>query len=153
MKEFWRIETDERFTYGQRIELGKLFADENASDVAKFKGAFRIVYDYEVRAVEFKTLMPIFEQIANGLKYWLDAENAMLASEPSADEIAAGCREYAEKVGELGQIVSIAKDFSILPNDLLKRPYSEVFGIMVADHERAKFEKRLNEQLTKKWRK
>ncbi len=153
MNDFWNIETDERFSYGQRIELGKLFADDEATDVDKFKGAFRICYDYEVRAVEFKTLMPIFESIANGLKYWLEAENAMLASEPSADEVAAGCREYAQKVGELGQVVSIAKDFSILPNDLLKRPYSEIFGIMVADHERAKFEKRLNEVMTKKWRK
>ena len=144
------IKTDERFTYSMRIELGKIFADKEKSDLDKFKETFQVLYNHTPKATEYTKLLLHFEQIVGDLVYWLEMEEKMLASTPSADEIAAGVREYSQAVGELATLVTLSKDYHVFPNDVLKRPYSEIFGILYADSERAKFERRLNEVIMKK---
>lgn len=144
------IKTDERFTYSMRIELGKIFADQEKSDLDKFKETYECLYNHTPKASEYKELILHFEQIVNDLVYWLETEEKMLASTPSADEIAAGVREYSQAVGELATVISLSKDYHTFPNDILKRPYAEIFGILYADSERAKFERRLNDVIMKK---
>lgn len=144
------IKTDERFTYSMRIELGKIFADQEKSDLDKFKETYECLYNHTPKASEYKELILHFEQIVNDLVYWLETEEKMLSSSPSSDEIAAGVREYSQAVGELATVISLSKDYHTFPNDILKRPYSEIFSILYADSERAKFERRLNDVIMKK---
>ena len=144
------IKTDERFTYSMRIELGKIFADQEKSDLDKFKETYECLYNHTPKASEYKELILHFEQIVNDLVYWLETEEKMLSSSPSADEIAAGVREYSQAVGELATVISLSKDYHTFPNDILKRPYSEIFSILYADSERAKFDRRLNDVIMKK---
>ena len=143
------IRSDERFTYGMRIELGKILSDEQRTDFEKYEQSMLCVYGVKPTPREYVKMFSYFEGIIEGLRYWVDAETNMLHSTPSADEIAAGVEQYSS-VGELATIVQLAKDFHVFPNDILKRPYSEIFSILLVEREKSDFERRLNDVIRKK---
>lgn len=143
------IRSDERFTYGMRVELGKILSDEQRTDFEKYEQSMLCVYGVKPTPREYVKMFPYFEGIIDGLRYWVDAETQMLHSTPSADEIAAGVEQYSS-VGELATIVQLAKDFHVFPNDILKRPYSEIFSILLVEREKSDFERRLNDVIRKK---
>lgn len=143
------IRSDERFTYGMRVELGKILSDEQRTDFEKYEQSMLCVYGVKPKPREYVKMFPYFESIIEGLRYWVDAETNMLHSTPSADEIAAGVEQYSS-VGELATIVQLAKDFHVFPNDILKRPYSEIFSILLVEREKSDFERRLNDVIRKK---
>lgn len=152
MWDFFDIKTDDRFTYGMRIELGKLLADEARSDVEKFVGTFECLYGKRPKARDYSRLLGRFETIVNDLIYWLESEQRLLSTTPTADELAAGYRDFATRVGELGTVVRLSKDYGVFPNEVLKRPYSEIFSILYTDCELGKYEKRYSDLLSKKYK-
>jgi len=141
-----------KMTFGQRIDLGKLF-QSGASEVEKFERAFEILHKKRPNHLQYTVLMKYFYQIIDGLTFWAQQEAAMLHYEPTEEEVRAGIKEYSEKVGELGTVKSLAKTYSTDPDVILSWEYGKVFGLLFADLEEAKFQRRLNKVIEQKYNK
>lgn len=134
-------------TYGQRIELGTLFNCQ-PSEVEAIMKSYKIIYKEEPTLKQLtKYVKEDFEEMLEGLKYWIDAESEYLHYEPTPEEVAAGINQLK---CPLSTAVSIGKDFGMMPNDVLQRPYSEIFTILWANCENSKFEKKLSKIMNKK---
>jgi hypothetical protein len=139
-----------KLTYGQRIELGKIF-EKSTDEIFLFKGIFSVLHGYSPKIREFKKLLPYFESIIEGLEHWLEAEKA-LNYEPSTEEKQAGIIELGKKIGEFGTIKALAKNYGKEPDEILKWEYGKVFGILYTDLEEFKFQKRYNEVIERKYK-
>lgn len=132
------------FTYGQRIELGEIFSEEETSEYYKLCKAFKVMYGYSRKWLPVRMRVRKFNGIALGLKGWIDKEREMLKYNPSSEEISAGIKELSEKVGNMSTIKQLAKAYSIDPDEVLKWSYAKVFAILYTDLEERKFEQKLN---------
>lgn len=131
------------FTYGQRIELGDIFSDEEVGEYTRLCKAFKCMYGYSRKWIPLRRRARMFNEILDGFKGWIDKEQAMLKYNPSSDEMSAGIKELSEKVGNMSTIKQLAKAFSTDPDEILKWPYSKVFVILYTDLEERKYEEKL----------
>lgn len=141
-----------KFTFEQRIELGKIFTSGN-DEIIIFKKVFKCLHDYDPILKDLKKLSPYLIEITEGLKFWIEAEQNGLKYEPSDDEKKAGILQLSKKLGELATIKSLAKNFGKDMDEVLKWEYGKVFGILFADLEEYKFQKKYNEVLEQKYKK
>lgn len=131
------------FTYGQRIELASIASDPNRSEGRKFIDMLHAIYpkaNVSFTAAWFAE----YERLIDGLRFWIDKEQSMLQYNPSADEIAAGIQELTKKLGPMSTVIALATKFSQDPDTILEWKYAKVFGLLYADIEAAKFQKRLS---------
>lgn len=141
-----------KFTYGQRIELGKIFQNDELSEVDKFERTFECLHGFKPLVFQYKKLMPYFEKIVEGFTFWIQTEVAALNYEPTAEEISAGIKDLSQKLGEFGTSKAIAKAFGKDPDEILKWEYAKVFGILYTDLEEAKFQMKYQKILTDKYK-
>jgi len=141
-----------KITYGQRIELGKIFQNLETSEIEKFNQTFECLHNFRPVVLQYKKLLPYFEKIIDGLKFWIETEQTLLKYEPSVEELSAGIKELSEKLGEFGVVKSIGKVFSCDPDLILKWEYSKVFYILFTDLEEAKFQIRFQKVLEQKYK-
>jgi len=142
-------------TYGQRIELGNLYASQK-SEVDKFKETFHILHNVKIdfsNLKQMKMYVEYFQQIVDGLQFWFEKEKTLLEYIPEPEEVRAGIKELGEKVGYFGAIKTLAKNYSQDPDDILEWKYGKVFGIIYTDFEEFKYQKRLNKQYEQKLKK
>ncbi|MDR1459461.1 MAG: hypothetical protein LBI60_04540 [Bacteroidales bacterium] len=140
------------FTFEQRNDLGELFSS-GKTEVEKFKGAFKILHGIDIDfsdTEQIKNYIEYFEEIIDGLRFWFEGEKKLLAYKPEPEEIRAGIKELSEKIGVLGTIKALAKNYSQDPDTILKWKYGKVFGILYADLEEYKYQKRLHKQYGQK---
>ena len=142
-------------TYGQRIDLGELFAG-GGTEVDKFKEAIRILHGVTPdfgNAAELRDSWEYYREITDGITFWADAEKRMLSYDPEPEELRAGIRELGDRIGVYGVITALAKDYGQDPDTILTWQYGKVFGILYADLETHKYQKRLHRQYEKNIRK
>lgn len=135
------------FTYGDRIAMSEIFGNEDLTEYAQMKAAFKELHGFSARLLPLNARIRAFKRIISGLQSWIDKEKQLLDYQPSADEIAAGVKELGEKVGAMSTIKALAKAYSKDPDDVLKWDYAKVFGILYTDLEERKFETKLNKRI------
>ena len=140
-----------KLSYGQRIELGKIF-QADANDVEKFNKTFECLHQYTPKVADYKTLIDYFKEIIDGVHFWIEREK-LLKYDPTPEETQAGIVSFCEKVGEFATIKSIAKTYGKDPDEIMDWEYGKVFGILYTDMEESKFQKRLNKVFERKYKK
>ena len=138
-------------TFGQRIDLGKLFS-ENITELQMFEKTFKILHNTTPSIIQYRRLLPYFKRILEGLKFWSEQEASLLKYEPTIEEKQAGVVEFAKKVGEFATIKSLAKAYSCDPDDILKWKYGKVFGILYTDLEEHKFNQKYQKVIESKYK-
>lgn len=138
------------YTYQNRIAFGEIFSREDLSEYAKLAEAFREVYGYSGRWLWRKKRLKRYTEIAQGLADWVRLEQHALTHTPSADEVAAGVEEYSKEVGEDGTVAALAEQFGQTPMQIRRWPYYEAFRYLRANALNARFQKRLQNQITSK---
>lgn len=96
-----------KLTYGQRIELGEILAREGSSISEKYSAVMQCLYPDWVQTFE-KEWVAWFEEIVEGLRYWMQREATMLAYQPTAEEIAAGINNLGKKLGPMMTVMTLA---------------------------------------------
>lgn len=132
-------------TFGQRIEIGKIFSNNKLTDLDKFEKTFECLHDYKISPKEYSELVEYYFQIIAGIESWVQKESTMLKYEPSAKERRAGIKELSIKTGELGTIKALAKNYNKDPDEILLWKYGKVFGILYTDLEEYKYQSRYME--------
>jgi hypothetical protein len=144
-----------RLTYGQRCELGELFAGDK-TEVDKFKGAFQILYkitpDFR-NSKEMKLYVEHFREIIDGLRFWLEKEKLLLDYNPEPEEVRAGIKDLSAKISHYGTIKTLAKNYAQDPDAIFNWEYGKVFGIIYTDLEEYKYRKRLYKEYERKFKK
>lgn len=141
-----------KLTFGQRIDLGKIFqSDEN--EIVKFEKVFKLLHDFTPDIAQYNELLPYFNEIIEGIAFWIEQEQTLLKYEPTSEEMSAGIMDLTKKTGEFGTIKALAKNYSKDPDEILKWEYGKVFGILYTDLEEHYFQKRYNKVLEKKYKK
>lgn len=135
------------FTYGQRLELGDIFGNEETSEYSKLCEAFKCMYGYSRKWLPMRMRIRVFDRILNGFKEWIEKEQTMLKYTPSSEEMSAGIQELSAKVGSMATIKQIAKSYSIDPDKVLEWPYAKVFAILYTDLEERKFDEKLRKSI------
>lgn len=141
------------FTYGNRIALGQIFRDTEKSEYQRMKAAFIELYGWSPRLLPMRLRVREMRRITAGFSGWIEKEQQLLNYEPDADQLAAGVKDLAEKVGDMGTLKAIAKAYAQDPDAVLQWEYSKVFGILFTDLEEYKFDKRYNKVIDGKYRK
>lgn len=149
-----------KFTYNQRIELGKIF-EAKSGDFETFFKVFECLHGFtpdikpktEAEIDKLKHLVNYYNEIVEGLQYWINAENTLLKCEPSPEEISAGVKQLTQKIGEYGTIKALAKNYSKDPDEILGWEYGKVFGILYTDLEEHKYQKRYYKVLERRYKK
>ncbi|MCL1936998.1 MAG: hypothetical protein FWF52_01205 [Candidatus Azobacteroides sp.] len=141
-------------TYKQRIALGELFMSEETYE-DKFKETFHILHEIELdfsNNEEMKMFAEYFQEVIDGLQYWINKEKELLDYQPEPEEIRAGIRELGEKISYYGTLKTLAKNYAQDPDKVLRWKYGKVFGILYTDLEEFKYQKRLNKEYEKKYK-
>lgn len=139
------------FTYGQRIELSKILADPSTPEARKFIQALECAYPGA--EVEFSTQwLREFERLIDGVRFWADKEETMLHYDPTADEIAAGINDMTKRVGPMSTVIALASKFSQDPDAILEWKYAKVFGLLFADLESYKFQRRYSKVMEQRYK-
>lgn len=142
------IDPINEWTYGQRIAVGKCF-EKSKNDLEIFNSVFKELHSIEPKLKDIAKFAPYFQKIADGLKYWLDAEAKMLVREPSTKEKNAGIKELYESIGEYGTLTTLAEKYSKDPDEILQWKYSKVFGILYSDLKKAIYQEKLQKEYAK----
>lgn len=139
-----------KMTYGQRIELGIILSNKDKNDFELFSDVFKCLYGRVPAASQIAKYIPFFKEVIEGMLFWIEQESTMLKYEPSIEERRAGIKELSAKVGDLGIIKAIAKDYKKDPDEIFNWEYSKVFGILYTDLEESKYRKRYQEVISNK---
>jgi len=137
-------------TFGQRIELGKILANNDYPELIKLEKVFMCLHGFQPKPKDYLSLMHYFSLIADGLKHWIEVESIMLKHEPTYEEKQAGIKELTKNIEEFGTVKALAKAYSQDPDEILLWKYSKVFGILYTDLEEYKYQVRYNKVIQKK---
>lgn len=138
-------------TYGQRIELGKIFASEILSEFEKFNKTIICLHGVKPQVRQIPKLMEYFKDIMVGLAHWAELENTLLHYDPTSEELEAGINELSKNIGEMSTITGLAKAYGKDPDTILGWEYSKVFGFLYADLETYKFRVKHDKILSRKY--
>lgn len=135
-------------TYAQRIELGQIFASGKPESHI-FREMFAcLAPDHEVlfsaEEIEY------YNEVMEGLLYWINRETKELQYKPTADELAAGIREFSRLVSDMGTITSLAEKFSKDPDEILQWKYGKVYNILYTNKESYLYSRRYNDVIMQK---
>lgn len=139
-------------TFGQRIDLGKILANDTSS-LEKFQKVFECLHKFKPIESEYPKLLDYFTEIIEGIKFWIECETTMLKYDPSSEEIQAGVKELSKNTGEFSTVKALAKAYHKDPDEILKWEYGKVFGILYTDLEEHKFQLRYNKVIESKYKK
>lgn len=139
-------------TFGQRIELGKIVAskkDELTISIEVIKCLHNFTPSRRQIIIVFDYLNSIYE----GLLYWSEIESMLLKHEPTTEEKLAGIKDLSKKIGEMGTVKALAKNYGVDPDIILTWKYSKVFGILYTDLQEYKYQLRYNKVIESKYKK
>lgn len=141
------------FTYAQRIELGKIFGDEQRSEYRRLVDAYKVLYGYSPRWLPFAFRYRRLQRLLEDFGRWIEIEQAQLDYKPDAAEIAAGVEELGKRIGAMGTLKALAKAYSTQPDKVLRWGYATVFGILYTDLQEYYYNKRLTKEREKEAKK
>lgn len=140
------------FTYGNRIELGSIFASTEKTEYQKLKAAFREVYGYSCRLVPFRRRLAMLNDLAQGLLSWVEKEQRLLKYNPTVNELAADIQGFSKRVGVFSTVKAIAKAYGCDPDVVLNWEYYKVFSILYTDLEEHKYQERYHKVLENEYK-
>lgn len=135
------------FTWGERIQLGKILADKDAPEMTKALNIIECLHGKDHPPIY--TLADYIEEIAEGLAFWVQQEQTLYL-EHSAEEMEAGYKQFSEAVGEMASIINVAKCYGKCPDEVLEWKYPTVFMHLKVEVESEKFNRRLQKVYEKK---
>lgn len=138
-----------KLTYGQRIELGQILFDEKKSASQKYAAAMACLYPGWTQTFAAEWIAR-YQEVIEGIEYWMKKEAAMLDYQPTGDELAAGFNDLGRKLGPMMTVMTLAEKFSRDPDEILQWEYGKVFGLLYADLENFKFQRRYRRIMEKK---
>lgn len=135
-------------TYAQRIELGQIFAS-GKPESRIFREMFACLAPghevlFSAEEIEY------YNEVMEGLLYWINCETKELQYKPTADELAAGIREFSRLVGYMGTITSLAEKFSKDPDEILQWKYGKVYKVLYTNKESYLYSRRYNDVIMQK---
>lgn len=133
-------------TFGQRIDIGKIFASNDDTYIKAIK-AIKVLHGIDVTVGWVNKHSDYLKSIIEGISNWVKIESDMLKYDPSPDEIRAGIRDLSKKIGDFGTVKSLAAKYGQDPDTILNWKYSKVFGILYTDLEEYKYSRRYTKQL------
>ncbi|MDR0541045.1 MAG: hypothetical protein LBH19_02405 [Dysgonamonadaceae bacterium] len=139
-----------KLTFGQRIELGKIF-QSGLSPAETFCKVFEALHGYTPETSEYGKLYPYFEEITAGLQFWFEQEK-LLEYKPTSEETQAGIKELSESIGEFGTIKALAKTYHTDPDVILTWQYGKVFGILYTDMKEFEYQRRYDKVIENKYK-
>lgn len=140
-----------KLTYGQRIEVGQILSGP-MSEADKFCQSLRCMFGEDYKVTWSVEEVRIFEQIIDGVKFWVEKETEMLKYDPTPEEVQAGCKQLSEKLGPMSTIMALAHKFGKDPDEITQWEYGKVFGLLYADLEQTKYERRYHKVIEAKSR-
>lgn len=129
-----------KLTYGQRIELGDILSKEGTSMSEKYVATMKCLYPDWVQTFTPEWI-EWFDEVVEGLRYWMEREATMLVYQPTAEEIAAGINNLGKKLGPMMTVMTLAEKFGKDPDEILQWEYGKVFGLLFADLESFKYQR------------
>ena len=150
------IKKADELTFGQYIDLKNILSkiDDSTKDSDLIKDIVRVLYKKDTTIKDYmdKKLIKYIGKVIEGITYWADLENKELAYKPSEEEKRAGIIELNDKVGYLGTVKVLAKNYSLDPDLILSWSWSKVFGILKTDLEEFRYQERLNKIMQEKYK-
>lgn len=140
-----------KLTYGQRIELGDILSKEDTSISEKYISTMKCLYP-EWKQTFSSKWVEWFEEVVEGVRYWMQREATMLAYQPTAEELAAGINNLGKKLGPMMTVMTLAEKFGRDPDEILQWDYGKVFGLLYADLEGFKYQKNYRKVMESKER-
>lgn len=132
-------------TFGQRLELGRIVADESLTELDKFKKGLEAL---GCKGGTITERVAYWHEVLEGLVYWVKRE-AQLKYEPKAEEKAAGIQELTRLTGDMGTVMALAKDFSVDPDVILEWKYGKVYNILYVNLQNFLYNERLEKEREK----
>ena len=108
---------------------------------------------YEIKDYASIELMQYVEDVITDVLHWVKIENETLHYSPTQTEKNAGFEKYAQEVGWMGIVVSLAKEFATRPEVILERWYwKEVYMVLYTDNKKYQYEEKLQKQIKLRYR-
>ncbi|MDR1416268.1 MAG: hypothetical protein LBJ57_02460 [Prevotellaceae bacterium] len=133
-----------KLTFYHRIELGKIIAS-GCDPAQALREVMRCLHGVEVdpkKESDLRGYVAYFEEIVRGISFWVEQEKR-LRYDPTPEELQAGIRQMYRNIGEFGTLTAIAQAYAKDPDEVLQWEYGKVFGLLMTDFEKAKFQQRL----------
>lgn len=133
-----------KLTFGQRIELGDIVDKCKDNEVQVFKSFFKCLHNIDISLAnpDIKWYVNYFNEICDGLAYWVEVEQKMLKYTPTTDERAAGIDNLNASIGHLGTLKALARNHGKSPDEVLNWEYGTVFGMLYADLQEYNYKER-----------
>lgn len=129
-----------KLTYGQRIELSDILGKADSTTSEKYIAVMQCLHPGWQHTFSIECIA-YFEEVVEGLRYWMEREATMLAYQPTAKEIAAGINNLGKKLGPMMTVMTLAEKFGKDPDEILQWEYGKVFGLLYADLESFKYQR------------
>lgn len=142
---------DGQFTFGQRIELGRIVSNPQTTEWFKMKACFECLHPGYVIQWNVEE-MAYWEEILKGIEWWVRREKKELKYVPTAEEYAAGIEILTLRVGEMSTICAMAEKFSRDPDEILEWKYGKVFNILFTNLQSYLYKDRLDKQIKRKYK-
>lgn len=128
-------------TFGQRIELGKIFSGKD-TEVVKFQKVFECLHSFTPMLPDYKKLFEYFNEIISGIKHWVNVESSVLKYEPTLREEASFQAINNKDLGN-ETAKAIAKNFNTDKEAVLSWQYKVVYKILLEDCEKRNYRNNL----------
>lgn len=139
------------FTYAERIALGEVWKRDDLREYQKLREAWRELYGWDCRWMPIRMRVRRLMRLAEGVEWWFRLEEDTLKAEPTAEQLKAGIRELAAKVGDMGTVKALAKDYGTDPDVVLTWQWGKVYGILLTDLEENRYTERLQRIMMKRY--
>lgn len=137
------------FTYGQRIGIGEILRNEDASEYQRLKDCWKELYGWSPRLMPRRMRKRRFDRMIDGIRYWVDLEAETLKYDPTPDQERAGIKNMFAQVGHMGTVKALAEKFGKDPDVILSWEWAKVYGILHADLKEYEYERRLTRIMSK----
>lgn len=132
------------FRYGSRIYMAQVFEEEGLTEWQRLAKIYTEIYGYSPKWLSRRKRLCRFKELADGLLFWVKAEEQELHRTPTAEELMAGVEEISKQRGPMATIKALGKDFGQDPDTILLWPYSKVFGILRDDLKEAEMQEKIH---------
>lgn len=136
-------------SFGQRIELGKILGDDTLTDYERFKRCM-VCIDPLFNVIDIREAVKYYDELLQGILFWVEREKKELQYNPTAEELAAGIEVFSMAVGEMTTIMALAKDYGQDLDEILKWKYGKVYNILFTNLQSHLFHERLSRRMQEK---
>lgn len=131
-------------TYSQRVDLSTILSDPKLTNRERYCRVISCLHPEWVEEQSSDTIA-YYDEIREGIEWWIDKENINLSHTPSADELSAGSAELSKLLGPMQTIKALATQYSQDPDNIWGWKYNKVFTLLFTDLEQFKYTEKVRE--------